>query len=80
MTNLPPLSSPSLDMGKTKTRDRAAEGRESDAIELSEMPDHIGKLRQVSTTTKSLIKLLGEQLQGLSETIPVLRGFEIVCV
>jgi len=48
--------------------------------ELGDISDHIGKLRQVTLTTQTLISLLGNQLQGLSVTIPVLRGFEIVCV
>jgi hypothetical protein len=46
--------------------------------ELSDTHEHIYKLRQVMTTTKGLIGLLGDQLQGLSATIPVLRGLEIV--
>ena len=42
--------------------------------------DHIDRLRQVSSTTQKLVSLLGDQLQGLSTSIPVLRGFEVVCV
>lgn len=51
---------------------------EGQVVSLGEMGDHIEKLKQVSVTAKSLMNLLGDQLQGLSATIPVLRGFEIV--
>jgi len=47
--------------------------------DLGNIGDHITKLRQVASTTETLVNFLGGQLQGLSVTIPILRGFEIVC-
>jgi hypothetical protein len=70
--NLPPLD--------TAVPCPTSEGRGSAAAELGGLGDHIKKLRQVSSTTQKLVSLLGDQLQGLSSTIPVLRGFEVVCV
>ena len=55
-------------------------GQDSAVVELRDMGDHIEKLKQVSLTTQKLVNLLGDQLQGLSGSIPILRGFEIVCV
>ena len=52
-------------------------GRRSSS-ELGDIGDHVNKLRQVTLTTQALVGLLGGQLQGLSVTIPLLRGFEIV--
>ena len=74
-------------MGKGKrqnqscTPDTSANGPTSEGphSELGGISDHIGKLRQVTSTTETLMDLLVRQLQGLSVTIPVLRGFEIVC-
>ena len=57
-----------------------ARGPGSAAIELEDIGDHIEKLRQVTTVTHKLVDLLGSQLQGLSMTVPVFRGLEIVCV
>ena len=49
-------------------------------IELQDAGDHIKKLKGISLATKHLMDLVGDQLQGLSATIPLLRGSEIVCV
>jgi hypothetical protein len=54
----------------------AQKGQESAVVDMC---DHIKKLKQVSGTAKSLIALLGDQIQVLSRSIPVRRGFEIVC-
>jgi len=85
------LSPTDLTMGKNKlhrtltpldtgVHGSAIKGQGSAVIELGDMGDHIDKLKQVSLMNQKLANLLGDQLQGLSGTIPVLRGFEIVCV
>jgi hypothetical protein len=61
-------------------RGPAPEGQESDVVGLEGMEDHIEKLRRVSVSTKNLMNLLGDQLQRLSATVPIIRGFEIVRV
>ena len=73
LKNLTPLDT-------TVAHQPAAEGQGSEAVGLEGMGDHIEKLKQVSGATKTLMGLLGGQLQVLSATIPVLRGFDIVCV
>ena len=50
----------------------------SEAVGLGGMGDHIKQLKQVSGATKNLMNMLGDQLQQLSATIPMLRGFELV--
>ena len=57
----------------------ATKGQGSAIVELGDMGDHIDKLKQVSDATQQLADLLVGQLRGLSGTVPVLRGFEIVC-
>jgi hypothetical protein len=69
--NLPPL-----DIGVPGS---TTEGRGSAAVELGGVSDHIGNLRQVSAVSQKLASILADQLQELARTIPVLRGFEIVC-
>ena len=49
-------------------------------VDLGGIADHIEKLKQVTTGTQKLVGLLGEQLQALSGTIPVLRALQIVRV
>ena len=68
---------PSLNTGGHRP---ATEGEGSSIVELGDMGDHIAKLKQVSLGTQKLVNLLVDQLQGLSGTIPVLNGFEIVCI
>ena len=53
-------------------------GEGSAVIDLRDVGGHIGKLKQVSFGTQKLVKLLVDQLEGLSWTIPVLQGSEIV--
>lgn len=66
--------------GTTSANEPAVNGGASEVVGLGDMEDHIQTLKQVSETTKNLMNLLGGQLQELSATIPVLRGFDIVCV
>lgn len=54
------------------------EGAGSAAIGLGDVGDYLEKLGNVSLTTQKLMNFLGEQLQGLSVTIPVLQGTEAV--
>lgn len=54
----------------------AAKGPGSELVGIG---DHMAKLRQVAATTQTLAGLLGGQLQELLVTIPILRGFELVC-
>lgn len=59
---------------------RTAKERGSATVELEDLRDHIASLRQVALATQKLANLLGGQPQGLSRTIPVLRGFQAVCL
>lgn len=79
----------SLTMGKNKRQNLAHldttnihgasdEGQGSVVSGLGDMGDHIEKLKHVASTMQKLANLLGDQLQGLSGTIPVLHGLEIV--
>ena len=58
----------------------AVQGQVSAVIELEDAGDHIKKLKGISLATKHLMDLVADQLQGLSATIPLLRGSEIVRV
>ena len=62
----------------TNVHGRTPQGQKSAVVELGDMGDHIKKLKQVSVTAGCLITLLGDQIQVLSRTVPLLRGFEIV--
>ena len=68
-----------LDTARVRPRS-VPEEQSSAVVELGDMGEHIEKLKHVSSVTKKLADLLGGQLQGLSGTSPVLRGFEIVCI
>jgi len=59
----------------TKVNGPPTKGQHS---ELEDIVDHVGELRQVTATTQALVGFLWDQLQDLSVTIPLLRGFEIV--
>ena len=71
---------PALDTDVTDPHGSTTGGQGSGVIELGDISDHLGKLKQVTLTTQRLVHLLGDQLQGLSGTIPVLRGLDIVGV
>jgi hypothetical protein len=62
----------------TNTHPPETDGGSSAVIGLGDVGDHLAKLGCVSNTAQKLMNLLGEQLQGLSGTIPVLRGTETV--
>ena len=77
MPSKKPNGLPSLD---TNVHRPTTEGKGEAVIKLEDMGGHIEKLKQVSLGTQKLVNLLVDQLQGLEETIPVLRGSEIVCI
>lgn len=70
LNGVPPLN--------TNVRRPTTGGGGSAIVELGDMGDHIEKLKLVSLGTQKLVDLLVGQLQGLSGTVPVLHGFEIV--
>ena len=72
LKDLAPLNT-STPAGKTAVDEPGAE-----LVGLGDMGSHIDKLKQVSATTKNLVHFLGDQLQALSATIPVLCGLDIV--
>ena len=72
LKNLTPLNT-STPAGKT-----VVDGPGAGLVGLDDMCGHIDKLKQVSATTKNLVHFLGDQLQALSATIPVLCGLDIV--
>jgi len=72
-------------MGKGKQQNKSAPDTgvnglttERPVSELRDIGGHVGKLRQTTLTTQTIVGFLANQLEGLSVTIPVLRGFEIV--
>jgi len=67
---------PPLDTSRGAHRPVAEGG--SAVIKEEEMSAHIEKLKQVSLGTQRLSNLLVDQIQVLTETVPVLHGFEIV--
>lgn len=84
-----PFPSTTLAMGGHKRQTPDTSGHASTSttqgggavvVELGGIADHIEKLKQVTTGTQKLVGLLGEQLQALSGTIPVLRALQIVRV
>ena len=62
----------------TNVHGSATKGKGPTVVEMGDVGDHIEKLRQVSSTTEKLMKLVGDQLHVLSETVPVAHGFEVV--
>jgi hypothetical protein len=81
---IPPSPPHNLTMGKNTSQNSSAVdiSAHGPAIvsELKDVGDHIAKLKQVTLTTQNLVNFLGGQLQDLSRDIPVLRGFQAVCL